>query len=565
MQSNQPLQEVARQVFSAAELETYLALDLLPGDNSAAALDYIQEKLKTRMFSEIIAIERAGRKRIETARTEIRLALLDEINKISLDLLKSAQQGFSHLESSSVTYLINTNNPGDEKDFNEFDFQGFPFIKFHGEALAAALRIRENPADDQLKALSSARSRWEIASLDMSIAYATWLGDVSAPKEKQGHQNTQSLHQKGRKRLKQSVVNDTDDFYSSIEIGSTYPYAIPIEIPKQASSDDLRMVSQAFRGIGSTLSIPFELELAGPESTLKQAQDARLMYESAGVGFRILAAWIMAVDVIGVSLRCSICYRHSSAISRCSVHATKKQETREARMGKRVRPHFEQRMLELSKTPEIRRRLLQRLSWSEEADQSMLLAANVARLKEKSRMKAIVLANQIRELVVVMNSDIKRDAGKLFRSILEVVRTIENQPEPVGDRERQFRDLQHLGMGELLSLKGFFKAWCGVGRYSPEINLSMLGFDRDNPVVSGSALASTLVPRALMEQRAWTEALQEFKELNLPTAGDIARLLRIHDDKRQVAKILGIGVSTVYKILSRGRRPRKRNFFAKSQ
>lgn len=54
----------------------------------------------------------------------------------------------------------------------------------------------------------------------------------------------------------------------------------------------------------------------------------------------------------------------------------------------------------------------------------------------------------------------------------------------------------------------------------------MLGYDREHPVVRGSALVSTLVPRALLEQRAWTEAMQEFRDVNLPTAATLLRLLR---------------------------------------
>jgi hypothetical protein len=363
------------------------------------------------------------------------------------------------------------------------------------------------------------------------------------------------------KRLKQVVLDDVNEFYKAIEPGSNQPYAIPIEIPKQATSDDLRMVSHVFSSIGASLSLPLELRLSGPEPALKLAQDARQLYQSAGLGFRILSAWTLAADLLDDRRHCTICHRHSSAISRCSLHATKKQETRKARLGKRIRPLYEQRLLQLSRVPAIRRRLQQGLSWSEDPDPALVPAANAAGLTDRSRIRALVLAKQIRELVVVMNPAIKRDAGKLFRSILVVVHALENQPDPVGDQEKRFRDRQQQAMRELMSIKGFFKAWCGKGRYSAEINLTMLGFDRDHPVVKGSALDSTIVPRALLEQRAWTEASQEFKESNLPTAGTILRLTRQHQSKKKVAERLGISLATVYNILHRGRRPRKRNYF----
>lgn len=116
-------------------------------------------------------------------------------------------------------------------------------------------------------------------------------------------------------------------------------------------------------------------------------------------------------------------------------------------------------------------------------------------------------------------------------------------------------------MRELLSIKGFFKAWCGKGRFSPEINLTMLGIDRDHPVVKGSSLDSTIVPRALLEHRAWKEVMQEFKRSNIPTAADIRRLFTAYGNLRQVATEMKIALATVYKILGRGRQRRRRYHF----
>ena len=88
----------------------------------------------------------------------------------------------------------------------------------------------------------------------------------------------------------------------------------------------------------------------------------------------------------------------------------------------------------------------------------------------------------------------------------------------------------------------------------------MLGFDRDHPVVNGGALDSAQIPRVLIGQRAWAEALMEFKAVHSPTARDIEPLLRQGLTMQEVAEKLGIGFSTVYKILSRGRRQRGRQY-----
>ena len=563
MTSNKYLKELARQVLLAAELETYLVLEVLPGNKRDAAADQIHDRLSTSMVKAVDRGINGGKSHVVRTRVDLRAVILAEINKISLDLLISAKLGFEALQSSSVEFWINTTNRGNPPEFSRFAFSEFPFVNFHGEALAAALRIRDQQANLQLAALRFAHSRSEIRLFEMSLGQANAYGHKLNREVIQQHHEVQNLHDKLGKRLPQQMHVDLSDFYACIEVGSIYPYAIPIEIPMSAISDDLRFISQAFAGIGTTFSISFELHIEGSKAAVKKAHAARLMYEAAGVGFQVLSAWIMAVDTVNDHPRCSICYRHCSAISRCSVHATKKQETREARLGQRVRPHYEKRLLELLHAPAIKARLRTDLSWSDDADDATQAAVDRLGLSSQSCTRALVLANQLRDLLVVMSNEIKGAAAELFHSILTVAFSIETQPAPVGDEAGRLRERQHHSLKELLSLKGFFKAWCGKGRYSPEINLPMLGFDRDHPVTKGSALVSTMVPRALLENRAWTEAMIEFKHSNLATANDIKRLLHLKQSNQQVAEQLGIGLSTVYKILSRGRKNRKRQYLGR--
>ncbi|WP_296273009.1 helix-turn-helix domain-containing protein [Rhodoferax sp.] len=89
----------------------------------------------------------------------------------------------------------------------------------------------------------------------------------------------------------------------------------------------------------------------------------------------------------------------------------------------------------------------------------------------------------------------------------------------------------------------------------------MRGVDRDHPVFAkDSAFASCDVPRTLLEERAWRDAEQQFKRLKLPTATEINHDLDSGFSKAKIATKLGIGLSTVYRILERGEKNRKRNF-----
>ncbi|WP_213959578.1 hypothetical protein [Variovorax sp. dw_954] len=558
--SKKTVTEAASQLLSAVELETHLAIDVLPTDERALAARFVSERLHGCLTSAVETAQKKQKSGIAAAKAEIRKALVAEMNAISLKLIDQAKDGFEALASSPLQFLINTANTGEVPDIEAFAFEQFPFIRFHGEALHAALRLRAQPDRVQFEALRFAYHRWELEGVEMTDGLPSPPLPEAETDALRKQKAVKALHDLGKQRLSLTVQEDLDVFYSCIELGSVHAYAVPIAIPATLSQDDLRFVAGAFGGLGRTLNVPFELRFAGSGRDLKNARAARLRYESAGVGFQILSAWMTALDVIDEVRHCSICYRHASAISRCSVHATKTQETKVARLGKKVRPSYQQKLLAYSRAAPIKKLFRTGLSWTGEVTDDMEVAASLTGLSFLARRRALVLAGQLRELRVVMNKDIQIAAAQLFGSILAVAVSIEEQPAPVGDWETRIRERERLALKELLSIKGFFKAWCGQGRYSPEVNLCMLGFDRDHPVAKGGALAGTVIPRTLIKQRAWSEAATEFKAANLPTVRDVNRILQRGGSKHAVASELGVGLSTVYKILKRGRTQRKRQY-----
>jgi len=550
--------EAASQLRSAIELETHLAIDVLPTDERALAANFVNERLHWCLASAVEAAQMKQKSGIATAKAEIRKALLTEMNAISLELITRARDGFDALASSPVQFLINTANTGQVPEIEAFDFDQFPFIRFHGEALRAALRLRTQPGRVQLEALRFAHARWELEGFEIADGLPDMQFPEAVTEALQKQKAVRALHDARKSRLSLTVQEDVDAFYSCIEFGGVHAYAVPISVPTTLSQDDLRFVAGAFSGIGRTLNVPFELRFSGADRDLKKVHAARLLYESSGVGLQILSAWMTALDVIDEVRHCSICYRHASAISRCSVHATKTQETTVARLGKKIGPSYQQKLLAYSRVAPIKKLLRTGPTWTTEVADEMQAAANLTGLSFLSCRRAMVLANQLRELLAVMDNDIHIAAEQLFGSILAVAVSIEAQPAPVGDMEKRSRERQRLDLKELLSIKGFFKAWCGKGRYSEEVNLAMLGFDRDHPAARGRSIASEHVPRAILKQRVWQEASAEFSEKYMPTAHDINRLLRQGNSKPQVAWELGIALSTVYKILNRGNKARKR-------
>lgn len=258
---------------------------------------------------------------------------------------------------------------------------------------------------------------------------------------------------------------------------------------------------------------------------------------------------------------CSICYRYASAISRCSEHATKTHETRGARLGKKIRPKYLTRLRRYAKMPLIQTLVRSDLSWRTDVNSEMLAAVEKAKLGPVLQRQAIVLANQLRDLLIAMSEEMRASAEHLFGRILDIATLIEAQHPPVSLAEMRARENLRQQAKELLSIKEFSRAWCGIGRYSPEIDLRMLGYDRDHPVVAGRSVAPRDIPMLMLSQRAWTEAAEAFLASTAPSADDIELLLRQGHSKQSAAKQLGIALSTVYKILRRGTMLRRRHYF----
>lgn len=551
------LQEIARQVESAAEMETFIWVDALPQHPNWAVAAGIQSDLRSCLYTATHLFSGADS---ATGRSSLRKTMLKQINSASHQLLETALTGYQILGAVQVQYLINMGNRGNKPDWNPFDFLDFPFVNGHQEMLEAALRIRKESTRVQELALKMARCKSELQALDDSAGMDIQDGLEISKKDAAEQAEILKSQAKLSKVLPITVIADVDDFYGCIAPGSVHPEAIPIEIAEAARSEDLRDLARIYRHFGDDLCIPFELRITGKASKIKQAKAARAMYEGAGLGFKVLSAWVMAVDVINDRRQCSICYRHIGAISRCALHATKIQETREARLGKKVRPVYEKQLSTLSRQHRIRMLLMNGLSWSTVNEGDLVSWARQAGLSAPHLEKATVLASQLIRLSPVWSIEMAEQVKQLLTDILHVVRQIECLPKPVGDLEARVRERQKECARELLSLKGFFRAWCGDGNYSAEVNLKMLGFDIYHPVALGSALDSQGVPKSLLSQRAWEESLLSFTKSISPTAKDIQALLVTGLSKSEAAKKLGICLATVYNTLNRGGKSKRRNF-----
>ena len=555
------LDDLKLQVESAADMEATAWLNVSSNDRGWMLVSQIREAMRSRLISATKASKYADGVGFGEVRSAIRAELIDEVNKASLFLINTALSGFQELCKAKVDFLMNTSNDPNAPDWGKAAFREFPFINGHREVMEAALRIRSESAPTQMRALQLAHCMRNLEDIAYSESASLNEGLPLSKRLVAGKAKLMKAQQQLIDALPPQVVNAVNDFYRHIEIGSIHPYAIPIEIAVAATSDDLRLVGEAFRRFGRTVQIPAYLSVSGKSTPLRLAEAALARYHGAGLAFQTLSAWVMATDIIGERRQCSICYRHTSAIFRCVEHATKTQETREARLGKRVRPLYESQFAVLAQVKQIKAVLIDSLWIPDSVNDEMQSAAERTGLSAHAKTRAIYLAKQLRVVFPILNTEMVQRVEQLFSAILAKSWEAERQPLPIGGDQRRFIERQNESVLELLSLKGFLRAWCGTGRFSPEVSLTMLGFDRDHPVVKGYAIDSSIVQRTLLEQRAWEESLAAFLSYAPPAAAKINELILAGHSKMQIAAEMGMSLATVYNILNRGNEPRKRNFF----
>ena len=558
------LNQLRARLIEAMEMETYVWTGDPPGAVQGSLAAVVHASLQ-RALSGLGTKPAYPRGRTAgSARAELRAHLIQAINDASLDLLKSAQETYAILSSAQVQYMINVSNDRERPQWEGFDFKDFPFIYGHAESLNAAMRLRNASPILQLSAMKFLHCKADLQSLEKSKAMAAeetpnveWNALL-----KRNEAAARAEFEKSTARLSDRLKDIALEFYNFIAPGTSAPYAMPIEIGRTIKLEDLRFIGRAYRQFGYSIRVPFHLRIEGETCHKEMAQDAKVRYDEIGRAFYVLSAWVAALELIDIGSQCTICYQHASTASRCAMHATTTKETREARLGKRVNPAYLTRLKTTVRRSEVQSVLRSSLYWNDVTPTAEFGARlDAASLNKGHSVRATVLANQLRQLFPLLNESMVERFSQLFMRILLKVKEIEQVQRPVGDAQRHIRERQQEVVNELLSLKGFFRAWCGNGDYSAEVRFAMFGFDPANPVVKGAAYDSYAVRNLLISQRAWEDEMQNFLNKSMPTSDQI-KSKKLGDNVKEVAANLGIAESTVYKILSR-KDGRKRNHFGR--
>jgi hypothetical protein len=361
-----------------------------------------------------------------------------------------------------------------------------------------------------------------------------------------------------------SVFSDVEAFHYALAFGGMNRDALPIDLEPSATVERLCRIAQAYANFGGELRLFGQCRLEGKLDERAKAQTAWLEYAAHGLCFKVLAAWIRAAAFEEEHRICSICYRHAAGLRRCSEHATKSHETREGRLGKRVRPFYLRRVARLARIPAVRKGLSASLRLGRECGPEIQDKVREMGVPPWLFDRCVLLADQLRRLESVFEQENGlRTAKRLYSELVEVAKAY------AGDRGAPIFNV--IGRGrpwvrqdiadrayELLSLKGFVQFWFGVRTEPYFANLiSSHGFDKHHPGVSGPLDPDSLA-KHLLRQRGWEESYSAFVTKLMPDSREI-QPLRQTMTVRETAAMLNISHQTLYTNLYLPREARKRN------
>lgn len=549
------LRSLALQVVEAVDLEVSAVIDLHASHEQECRAKQLHNRLRKQFLRVTTALPESRGRIAALAALRTQLAAL--INSASDHELKEALVSHRAGREAKVLYVVNDGSGSEEAEF-AFDSSQLPFMRHHDVALAAAIRLRTLTNEQQWLALEACAAIEEV-----------WLANVradeSVDEEKSGPiQMAEKALERLRSKMDATALIDAQSFHDALAFGGMNNDALPIAVDPNAPVRGLCRVAQAYANFGGELRLFGHCTLKGRAAERERAHSAWLRYAAHGLCIKVLAAWIRAAAFEEEHHVCCICYRHAAGLKRCSEHATKSHETREGRLGKRVRPSYLARTARLARIPSVREGLGASLRPGRECGPEIRDTVRRMAVPQFLFDRCVLLADQLHSLESVFEQrDGLTKAMTLFCEIVEVAKSYAGDRgapvlNSIGRRGPRVSQGVADRAYELLSLKGFFHFWFGV-RTEPYFGslIRNYGFDKYHPAVYG-LLDPDGLSKHLLRQRAWEESYLEFVTKLMPDSREI-QPLRQKMTVRETAAMLKISHQTLYNNLQLPREARKRN------
>lgn len=548
------LLELAKQIAEIADVEVSVAVNLYKPTEQEALAVKLHERLRRRFLKDA---EAAGVQRDRgVALQALRHMLSQQINNATSAELTYTFEAFEAGIAANVLYVYDEVIEETGERF-ALDSSQLPFMRHHGEAIAAAQRLRMLTHGQQVDALDFC------AAMDKHWAAMTAYDEIEGQQEKLIEDATTYLN-KARSRLSEAASEDAKMFYDCMAFGGANGDTLPISVTPNAKAETVRRIASSYWAFGAELRMFGTFEFQGRASERRKAAAAWNEYGARGLCFKVLAAWIRAFPVEESRGLCAICYRHAATSRRCGEHATSDYETRQGRLGKHVRPIYLKQINRLVRQSAVKSSLMAPLRPRRKVRTEIMRAIHGMRVPGHLVDRCAVLADQLHALESLFEPQrSSADARDLFRQIVEIASANVTDPDCSGLKPRSLADARRQvrlsdRANELLSLREFLRYWFGKftdldfgGQIRPR------GYDPRHPIIDGS-FDPLRVAQDLLRQRAWEEALFSFTRKVMPTPEMIRAQLEIKS-VRKAAASLKISVRTLYKYLNPPSNERPRN------
>ena len=477
----------------------------------------------------------------------LRIQLIPLVNTCTFELLQIALASISQVGRLKVVYKVHIPEcSGIGEDECHFTFDDIPFIGDPVSALSNMVLLRNESSIEQWNALELLISKEQLrhAEYDLGTAESHQPSAVLSRKRTQSSafKKVERLQPKVRKELQELI----DQSLVSFQFNSPGIFPLSVALPDTATQADFLTLASVYANLARELRSPFTWVIDGSPSHCRQAKRGWQKYQACGVAFNVVAAWLRVLGSLHRdNYSCQYCYRHRATKLRCLEHGSPVNETRAARRGRAVKPHYVNRSVLLSKNSKIRKALNSSLNDSDTQWHLVLHEVRANRIPKSLRRGTAILIAQLRQIRAVFGTKFESEASILFLKMVSAASAAVTMVHQDGIAKLRADEAPYL-----ITLTNFMKLWCDQLNKPLSANFSelkALGYDPYHAVLKRGSSLGLNVAAGFLLQRAWYEAEAQFDK---DTTIDRALAISLREGNkllslREIGPILGCSYETV--------------------
>ena len=532
-------------------METYTICDITSSEPEFLLAINVHRELSRLLVSSTCTTSKS-RKNADRHMKRDNVVLFREINRLTTSVLKIAHQSRLSAISYQVEYIFElSRKKNDYVCIRPDDI----LDRFFGPMISSAMFLRDHSWTDQIRFVHLAATIYRMRNLEQTLE--------QSPEEIK--EITVLYNQLERAKTKFSVeimeaIRGLE--ISCLEALSNVTYCLPRIISSGDSPSDLCETARYYGVFGATLRFPYLNVMSGQANDVESTRASWKRFEGAGRALQVLGGWIRALGSKSELPLCAVCYRHVETKVRCVDHATKTHETREGRLGKRVRPRYIKQLRDIMSSYYMDSHVLDNVFSLSSSGSILYEAADASGLNHTGfRDRAVELARYLRQFRGSVNWEQAAEIENLFEKLVFRVKHFYLLPEARTHEELKYRQQTLDLLRDLLSPKGFFRCW--FTGYIPAVcsipQTLMRAHDRRHPIANGVPVDRATLQRHLLMQRAWDEAEVAYVREAMPDAAVINPLLYEGLGFSEIGNRVGLTHQSIRTNLRRPNAQRKRN------